>query len=340
LNKIFLVLFVVSFLVLFSSQQAYATTFFVNLDGVNIAFDPDTLTIAPGDRVIWADNPIVLSMDLVSLSEPPLFSPVTFLSSTFEFTFNDEGVFPFRVHPTGLPFPLFDFMDVTVTNDIDGDGVPNDQDVCPEFDDTIDTDGDGIPDGCDPIPNLSCGQFTIEQNFMCVIDSIVAAITLAGNVLVTGNLQVIGDLTGQTIADLETRVGSLETLFLNPGSSCSGTAACIPGYVTANIDGDTLKVYGKSIRFALVDAPESGEMGFQAASDFIANACPVGALAVVDEDDMQTGGSFGRIIAVVYCNGVNANEAILDAGLAALATGFCGSSEFGSSTWAQNHGCP
>ncbi len=46
------------------------------------------------------------------------------------------------------------------------------------------------------------------------------------------------------------------------------------------------------------------------------------------------------MIGVVYCNGVNANEAILDAGLATLATGFCSGSEFGTSTWAQTHGCP
>lgn len=34
-------------------------------------------------------------------------------------------------------------------NDADGDGVPDDEDVCPGFDDTLDTDGDGVPDGCD-----------------------------------------------------------------------------------------------------------------------------------------------------------------------------------------------
>ncbi len=33
--------------------------------------------------------------------------------------------------------------------DSDGDGVPDDLDVCPGFDDNVDTDGDGVPDGCD-----------------------------------------------------------------------------------------------------------------------------------------------------------------------------------------------
>jgi len=167
----------------------------------------------------------------------------------------------------------------------------------------------------------------------------VITITLSGNVLVTGNLDVDGEISGQTITDLDSRVSDLENTFLNPTPNCSGTAGCIPGYVTQNIDGDTLKVYGKSIRFALIDAPESGETGFEEARDFIASSCPVDSFAIVDEDDLQTGGSFGRIIGVVHCNGLNLNEAILDAGLADLAVSFCSSSEFENSAWAQKHGC-
>ncbi|MGH8520668.1 MAG: LamG-like jellyroll fold domain-containing protein [Gammaproteobacteria bacterium] len=36
--------------------------------------------------------------------------------------------------------------------DTDGDGVPDDQDICPGFDDSVDTDSDGVPDGCDACP--------------------------------------------------------------------------------------------------------------------------------------------------------------------------------------------
>ena len=118
-----------------------------------------------------------------------------------------------------------------------------------------------------------------------------------------------------------------------------GTAGCIPGYVTQNIDGDTLKVYGKSIRFALVDAPDSEDPGYDAANAFIANACPPGSFAIVDEDDGQQDGTFDRMIGVVYCDGVNLNEAILDAGLAELFVPFCAGSEFENTAWAQNHGC-
>lgn len=42
-------------------------------------------------------------------------------------------------------------LTVTVA-DSDGDGVPDDEDICNGYDDNIDSDGDGIPDGCDDTP--------------------------------------------------------------------------------------------------------------------------------------------------------------------------------------------
>ena len=41
---------------------------------------------------------------------------------------------------------------ISTSSDSDGDGIPDDKDVCPGFDDNVDTDGDGIPDGCDETP--------------------------------------------------------------------------------------------------------------------------------------------------------------------------------------------
>ncbi len=38
--------------------------------------------------------------------------------------------------------------------DTDGDGVPDNCDICPGSDDTVDTDADGNPDGCDLCPNF------------------------------------------------------------------------------------------------------------------------------------------------------------------------------------------
>ena len=121
--------------------------------------------------------------------------------------------------------------------------------------------------------------------------------------------------------------------------NCSGSARCISGSVTKIIDGDTIKVEEESIRFALTSTPELNEYGGQEAKEYLENICPVGSLALVDEDDKQTGGSYGRIIGVIYCNDMNLNEAILDAGLGYLSSGFCSKSEFSTHSWAQRHGC-
>ena len=123
-------------------------------------------------------------------------------------------------------------------------------------------------------------------------------------------------------------------------NDCSGSARCFTGIVTQVIDGDTIKVEGQSIRFALTSTPELNEFGGVEAKNFIEEICFVGSSALVDEDDGQTEGSYGRIIAVIYCNGFNLNEAILDADLGILSSGFCSSSEFSTHVWAQRHGCP
>ncbi len=120
---------------------------------------------------------------------------------------------------------------------------------------------------------------------------------------------------------------------------CSGIARCITGTVTSIIDGDTIKVDGQSIRFALASAPELNEFQGPEARDFIDEICPVGSEVLVDEDDGQTQGSYGRIVGVIYCNGVNLNEELVDSGLGYLTTGFCDTSEFSNYVWAQKHGC-
>jgi micrococcal nuclease len=119
--------------------------------------------------------------------------------------------------------------------------------------------------------------------------------------------------------------------------SCSGYAACFSGQVTQIVDGDTIKVDSDSIRFALVNTPEVGEYGYGQAKDFIGKICPPGSTILVDEDDLQTQGSYGRMIAVVYCNGMNLNKAILDQGYGKIETNFCSKSEFANEGWA--YGC-
>lgn len=139
--------------------------------------------------------------------------------------------------------------------------------------------------------------------------------------------------------DEEQRLNPPTSLPPNPTQNCSGTARCITGTVTSVIDGDTIKVDGQSIRFALASAPELNEFNGPEARNFIDEICPVGSVATVDEDDMQTEGSYGRILGVIYCNGLNLNEELVDSGLGYLSSGFCSSSEFVDDLWAVKHGC-
>ncbi|MEC4848580.1 MAG: thermonuclease family protein [Nitrosarchaeum sp.] len=120
---------------------------------------------------------------------------------------------------------------------------------------------------------------------------------------------------------------------------CTGNADCFSGKVVKIIDGDTIRVDSRSIRFALVSAPEINTLEGKIAKDFVASICPVGSSVLVDEDDGQSEGSYGRMLAVVYCNNVNLNEKILESGNAKISTLFCSESEFSDEPWAKKFGC-
>ena len=109
---------------------------------------------------------------------------------------------------------------------------------------------------------------------------------------------------------------------------------CIERTVIRVIDGDTLDVEGDlRIRLVLVDAPELGESGGPEARDYLTNLC-LGSLALIDEDDFQIGDDpYGRVLAVVYCGGTNANAAMLSSGHATTYYRFCSESEFESRAW-------
>lgn len=114
------------------------------------------------------------------------------------------------------------------------------------------------------------------------------------------------------------------------------------GIVTKVTDGDTLNIMTKegdtiTIRLALIDAPERNEPGFNEAKNFITEQC-LDKNAQVDPDNNQ-GLTYGRTVAVVYCEGVNVNEAILDNNLADIYQNFCEVSEFADTDWAREHGC-
>ncbi|WP_428325412.1 thermonuclease family protein [Nitrosopumilus sp.] len=121
-------------------------------------------------------------------------------------------------------------------------------------------------------------------------------------------------------------------------TECSGNALCFSGKITQIIDGDTVKVDGKSIRFALVDAPELKYDGGQA-KQFVEQVCPVGSEVIVDQDDDQLVDKYGRMLGVIYCNDMNLNKEILDSGIGDLYSAFCDQSEFATHSWATKHGC-
>ena len=82
------------------------------------------------------------------------------------------------------------------------------------------------------------------------------------------------------------------------------------GVVTKVIDGDTMDVKAKdgkttAIRLSLADAPETNEPGYTEAKNFVSKNC-LNKEAVVDPDNNQDP-SYSRLVAVVYCDGLNIN---------------------------------
>jgi endonuclease YncB( thermonuclease family) len=123
------------------------------------------------------------------------------------------------------------------------------------------------------------------------------------------------------------------------GIVCEGSANCFTGTVNEVIDGDTIVVDEVDVRLSLTSTPELDETYGIEAKEFTESICPVGSNALVDEDDGQTGGSFGRTIAKVYCGKTLLNSALLDNDLATIDTTFCDVSEFAAEDWAQKYGC-
>ncbi len=119
---------------------------------------------------------------------------------------------------------------------------------------------------------------------------------------------------------------------------CRGTARCFEDNVNRVIDGDTIVVGTRHIRLVLVNTPEKGDDGFEEAKSFTEKLC-LGKKAIIDQDDLQYYDSYGRMLAVVYCDNVNVNTALLEQGRAQLYKKFCDASEFKYAEWAKKAGC-
>jgi endonuclease YncB( thermonuclease family) len=128
--------------------------------------------------------------------------------------------------------------------------------------------------------------------------------------------------------------------------ACKGNSFCFTGNITKVVDGDTVDVNGIRIRLSLVDTPERGQANFTEAKNLASKLCPIASTALVDQDDEQRGGSFGRMIGKVYCtynpsyvNLTSLNEEVFKNGYAKILTEFCAKSEFASEPWVKGHGC-
>lgn len=142
-----------------------------------------------------------------------------------------------------------------------------------------------------------------------------------------------------TIVTFSNQVGATSLLNSN---SVTTSSSNFSGIVTKVTDGDTLDIKtsdGESItiRLALIDAPETKESGYNEAKTFLTQMC-LDKNAQVDPDNNQ-GLTYGRTVAVVYCEGINVNEEILVQGFAELYNDFCNISEFSNTDWAREHGC-
>lgn len=114
---------------------------------------------------------------------------------------------------------------------------------------------------------------------------------------------------------------------------CSGT---FNGTVTEVIDGDTIRISSceERIRLALVNTPEKGNANYTAAKEFTSQSC-LGKHTTVNQDKKQRTDQYGRIVGVVYCDGVNINEKLLENNLAVFMNNYCSKSEFRYEEWSR-----
>lgn len=122
-------------------------------------------------------------------------------------------------------------------------------------------------------------------------------------------------------------------------SSCNGKALCIEAKVTKIIDGDSINIKNYKIRLSLVNTPEKNQPGFNEAKSFTNNICPVGSLAIIDQDDKQPYDKYKRMVAKVTCSGKVLNSKLLEGGYAVILKKYCTKSEFSSESWAKKFGC-
>ncbi|MGB9837625.1 thermonuclease family protein [Methanothermobacter sp.] len=103
------------------------------------------------------------------------------------------------------------------------------------------------------------------------------------------------------------------------------------GVCTYVVDGDTIDVSGTGrIRLVGVNTPERGEPGYREAKDFMQSMC-LSRTVQLDIDDAKRHDKYGRVLAVVYVDGVNMNRELLRRGYAEVM--YIPPSEFNPYEW-------
>lgn len=193
----------------------------------------------------------------------------------------------------------------------------------------------------------SCLFLNLDENTTAAIQFIIERNTTSTSAAVPSLTLRVLDEDGQYLQ-------VADRVQINTEQLCSGSAQCFTATVTKIVDGDTLDVDYQNttrIRLALTNTPERGQDGWAEATAFTKQMCPVGSYVVVDEDDGQIEGSYGRMIAKVTCSGgltfdaqdgkpgLVINSELLEAGHAVISTNFCDESEFAAEAWAEKYGC-
>jgi len=174
-----------------------------------------------------------------------------------------------------------------------------------------------------------------------IIFLLIVVVFLAG--CITQQSQITGEVvepkSQESIQPTKQPVEKPTSLQTTQNFTCEGTLDCYYGNVTRIIDGDTIEVDGVRIRLVLVDAPESSQAGGFEATNFVHQFCSIGSQVIIDQDDRQLYDNYGRMLAVVWCQGKRLNEEIIAQRYANIYYEFCSQSEFGDGEWAVKLGC-
>ncbi len=122
-------------------------------------------------------------------------------------------------------------------------------------------------------------------------------------------------------------------------TQCMPSDDCIIEKITKIVDGDTIYTENYKIRLSLTNTPEKNQPGFNEATLFTANLCPVGTMITINQDDLQKYDKYGRLLGEVFCGDKLLNSELLYNGLANIMTRYCSTSEFSKEPWAIEFGC-